>query len=154
MKDQIRNTIEIACAPDRIYAYVTKPWLWHEWHPNSKSAKSTSSTLAVGDTFDEVIELQPLSPLPFRLRRQTRYQVLAAEPASHWQVEGKMSGGWLRIDYAFKPSPKGVSFTRTLTYETRGLNRLIAPLLRPRMRQMSLLALRNLKAKLESLATD
>ncbi|TJY62276.1 SRPBCC family protein [Sinimarinibacterium sp. CAU 1509] len=150
MKDQIRNTIEIACAPERIYAYVTQPWLWHEWHPNSKSAKSSSSTLATGDTFDEVIELQPLSPLPFTLKRQTRYRVIAADPPRHWRVEGKMSGGWLQIDYVFKPSECGVSFTRTLTYETRGFNRLMAPLLRPRMRKMSLLALSNLKAKLEA----
>ncbi len=152
MKDEIRNTIEIACTPEQIYAYVTQPWLWHEWHPNSKSAKSASSTLAEGDTFDEVIELKPLSPLPFTLRRATRYRVLAAVAPSHWRVEGNMSGGWLQIDYAFKPSEGGVSFTRTLSYEARGFNRLMAPLLRPRMRKMSQLALSNLKVKLEAAA--
>ncbi|MGJ8687043.1 MAG: SRPBCC family protein [Spongiibacteraceae bacterium] len=151
MKDEICNTIDIACSAEKIYGYVTQPWLWHEWHPSSKSAKASVNTLSVGDSFDEVIELQPLSPLPLALKRHTHYTVLAATPSSHWQVEGKMQGGWLQINYEFTPSSIGVSFTRTLRYEARGLNRLIAPLLRPRMRDMSQLALRNLKAKLESL---
>ncbi|SDW76378.1 SRPBCC family protein [Marinobacter mobilis] len=149
MQEQIRHTIEIGCTPNTLYRYVTQPWLWHEWHPNSRSAQASVSELSVGDGFDEVIELQPLSPLPFTLRRETRYTVLNANPDSHWCVEGRMSGGWLQIDYRFRESAGGVEFTRTLTYETRGLNRLLAPLLRPRMRQMSLLALTNLKARLE-----
>lgn len=64
-----------------------------------------------------------------------------------------MQGGWLQINYEFAASPKGVSFTRTLRYEARGINRLLAPLLRPRMRDMSQLALQNLKTKLESLTS-
>lgn len=150
MKDEIRNDIEIACAPERIYAYVTQPWLWHEWHPNSKSARAAAGVLAEGDSFTEMIELQPLSPLPLKLRRHTEYKVLVAKPSSHWRVQGQMSGGWLQIDYRFARTAAGVAFTRTLTYEIKGINRLIAPLLKPRMRQMSTVALSNLKARLES----
>jgi hypothetical protein len=150
MKDEIRNTIEIACTPEKLYSYVTQPWLWHEWHPNSRSAKATVPVLTVGEVFDEVIALQPLSPLPLTLRRKTHYKVIAAERNSLWRVEGEMAGGWLQIHYEFRASPTGVAFTRTLTYEARGINRVFAPLLRPRMRQMSLLALNNLKKKLEA----
>jgi len=149
MKDQIQNTIEIAVAPEKMYSYVTQPWLWHEWHPNSKSAKATVSVLSVGDTFDEVIELKPLSPLPIKLKKQTHYKVLIAKPDQHWQVEGDMDGGWLQIDYRFQKSETGVKFTRTLSYETKGINRALAPLLKPRMREMSVVALSNLKRKLE-----
>lgn len=149
MRDEIRNSIEIACTPERLYAYVTQPWLWHEWHPNSKSATAAAGPLAEGDAFTEIIELQPLSPLPLTLRRQTRYEVLVAEPGTHWQVRGEMSGGWLQIDYRFRATASGVEFTRTLTYAVSGIHRLMTPLLKPRMRAMSLLALGRLKAKVE-----
>ncbi len=152
MEDEIRNTIEIGCTPEKIYGYVTQPWRWHEWHPNSKSAKASVDQLATGDSFDEIIELQPLSPLPIKLRRHTRYKVVAAVPHSHWRVEGEMPGGRLQINYEFQPSKAGVTFIRTLSYEARGINRILGPLLRPRMRKMSLVALNNLKAKLEAKA--
>jgi len=150
MKETIRNTIEVKCTPETLYSYVTQPWLWHEWHPNSKSAKAKNNVLSRGDEFNEEIELQPLSPLPLHLRRKTIYRVLVAEPNKHWCVEGNMSGGWLRINYEFEPTPSGVSFTRTLDYETKGINKLLAPLLRPRMRSMSRVALENLKNKVEN----
>jgi len=150
MKESICNTIEVLRTPEDMYAYVTQPWLWHEWHPNSKSAKAKSSLLKKGDVFDEVVELQPFSPLPINMRRKTHYQVVVANPSKHWCVEGEMKGGGLKINYEFKPSKVGVTFTRTLSYEVSGINRLIFPLLKPRMRKMSLVALKNLKAKLET----
>jgi len=152
MKDQIQNTIEIAVTPEKIYSYVTQPWFWHEWHPNSKSAKAKETVLSVGDTFDEVIELKPLSPLPIKLKKQTLYKVLIAKAGQHWQVEGDMNGGWLQIDYQFKNSERGVVFTRTLSYEIKGINRILAPLLKPKMSEMSSVALHNLKQKLEEMA--
>ena len=151
MREQIRNTVEINVPTELMYAYVTQPWLWHEWHPNSKSAKACVEVLAEGDSFDEIIELTPLSPLPLKLKKHTRYKVLIAKPGKHWQVEGDMEGGWLQIDYQFKTLDKGLEFTRTLSYETKGINRLLAPLLRPRMREMSSVAISNLKQKLESM---
>ncbi|MDP9142082.1 MAG: SRPBCC family protein [Pseudomonadota bacterium] len=154
MSESARNIIEIRCTPEQLYAYVTQPWLWHEWHPNSKSAHAAVSALQVGDGFDEVIEIQPLAPLPLRLKRATRYKVLAAEPGTLWKVEGKMKDGWLQIQYEFKPTPSGTQFTRTLTYGVTGLNRLMLPLplLRRRMAAISLVALSNLKKRLEAAA--
>ncbi len=145
-----RNSVEIRCPPERLYAYVTQPWLWHEWHPNSKSAQASVDALQAGDGFDEVIEIQPLAPLPLRLKRATRYRVLVAEPGKFWKVEGRMKDGWLQIQYEFKPTPSGTQFTRTLSYRVSGLNRLMLPLLRRRMAAMSLLALGNLKRRMEA----
>ncbi len=152
MNESTRNTIEIRCAPDRLYAYVTQPWLWHEWHPNSKSAHASVDALQIGDEFDEVIEIQPLAPLPLRMQRATRYRVMAAVPGALWKVEGRMKDGWLQIQYEFKPTPSGTQFTRTLTYSVSGPNRLLMPLLRRRMAAMSLVALSNLKRRLETAA--
>lgn len=149
MPTQLTNTIEIHCTPEALYRYVTQPWRWHEWHPNSKSASASVETLEAGDTFDEEIELQPLSPLPFRMRRQTRYEVHVAEPFKSWEVKGETKDGWLSIRYEFQPCDGGTLFTRTLTYEIRGLSRLLMPLLKNRMAGQSLIALSNLKKKME-----
>jgi hypothetical protein len=149
MPTTLQNTIDIACAPRTLYDYVTQPWRWHEWHPSSRSARATVDTLQVGDEFDEVVELQPLSPLPLTLRRQTRYCVRVAEPAQRWEVEGAMRDGWLRIGYRFAPQGDGTRFERTLDYGARGPSRLLMPLLRARTARLSVLALDNLKRKME-----
>ncbi len=146
---ELKNVLDIACSPETIYAYVTQPWRWREWHPNSLSATAEVEHLEVGDGFDEEIEVQPLSPLPINLRRQTRYKVEIADEAKQWQVRGQMSDGWLRIRYDLVPTKEGTRFTRTLSYQTQGISRLLMPLLARRMKQMSALALENLKCKLE-----
>ena len=56
------DTIDIAVTPETLYRFVTQPWRWHEWHPSSVGAEAAVDELAVGDTFDEVIELRPFPP--------------------------------------------------------------------------------------------
>lgn len=143
----IRQSIEIPCPPDVLYAYLSQPWLWHEWHPNSLAARSNVSQLAVGDHFEEQIALQPFSPLPITLRRVTRYRVLRAQHGALWEVRGQMRDGWLQIRYEFSPIAGGTCFTRSLSYSASGLSRLLMPLLRSRMLRMSQLALANLQAR-------
>lgn len=145
----IQNQITINCPTDALYNYVTQPWLWHEWHPNSKSAEASVDKLSVGDAFEEEVELQPLSPLPITMRRHTKYVVLADKTNSLWEVEGKMKDGWLKIRYEFTSNASTTNFDRTLTFDAKGLSRLMIPLLRKRMEAKSLEALHNLKNKLE-----
>ena len=150
MPAKIENTTWMACSPERLYGYVTQPWRWHEWHPNSRWASNPGASLSVGDRFEEEIELEPFSPLPFRMRRRTSYVVLAAEPSAAWAVRGETRDGWLEIRYAMRPVDGGTSFTRTLTYETTGLSRLLMLFLKGRMVERSRAAMGNLKARLES----
>lgn len=146
----LSNQIEIACSPQALFDYVTQPWLWHEWHPNSVSAKAEVDRLKVGDTFDECIAIQPLSPLPLTLKRQTRYSVQISRNAEEWEVKGLMKDGWLVIHYQFQPSPSGTLFSRQLSFSASGASRLLLPLLKRRMAQKSLVALGNLKRKMEA----
>ena len=83
MPAQMQHSIDIARSPAEVYAFITQPWHWHHWHPSSRSAKALVSELAVGDSFDEEIVVQPLAPLPPSLHRETHYQVLAAAPGQH-----------------------------------------------------------------------
>ena len=148
----INNQIEIACTPQALFDYVTQPWLWHEWHPNSVSAKATVDRLKAGDSFDECIAIQPLSPLPLTLKRQTHYTVLKSRNAEEWQVKGQMKDGWLMIHYTFKPSSTGTLFSRQLDFSATGISRLLMPLLKQGMAQKSLVALGNLQRKMEAAA--
>lgn len=145
------NEIVIARPPQQVYDYVTQPWCWHEWHPSSQSAVSDVDVLGVGDTFDEVIRLQPLSPLPLNIRRQTHYRVVLAEPGVSFEVRGETGDGDLTIHYDLVRVDEGTLFRRALEYEVRGAMRLIEPvLLFPKMKKLSAVALANLKAKLEA----
>lgn len=150
MPTTLINSIEIQCPAEALYRYVTQPWRWHEWHPNSRSATVSARALQIGDSFDEAIELQPFSLLPFRLRRATRYRVLAADPFQSWEVRGETRDGWLRIRYELEPAADGTLFTRTLTYQVRGPTALLMPFLKSGMARQSLTALQNLKCRLES----
>jgi len=144
------NEIVIQIAPETVFDYVTQPWLWHEWHPNSKSARADVERLAVGDGFDEVIEVQPLAPLPPRMIRQTRYMVEQSEPGVLWQVRGDTGDGWLVIRYQLEAAGEGTRFVRTLTFDVSGVTRLLLPALKRQMLKTSIQALANLKQKLES----
>jgi uncharacterized protein YndB with AHSA1/START domain len=144
----LTHTVELAAPPEAVYDYVTRPWRWHEWHPASKSATVAARPLETGDTFEEDIELRPLSPLPLRLRRRMTYRVVVAEPPLRWEVRGDTGDGWVSIRYAIQPHDGGSRFTRTLSYQTRGLTALLTPLLEPRMAAQSRVALERLRQRL------
>ena len=154
MPETLQHTIEIACAPARLYDYVTQPWRWHEWHPSSRSAQASVQVLHVGDEFDEVVALQPLSPLPWTLRRATHYRVLAATPSICWEAEGRMRDGWLRLRYEFAAIGGGSRFRRTLSYDASGLSRMLLPLLRRRTAELSLIAMTNLARRMQQVEPD
>ena len=140
----------IQCSPQKLFSYITQPWRWHEWHPSSVGAKADKPVLAKGDTFREEIRVQPLSPLPLTLVRKTNYEVLLSEEGKAWEVRGKMNDGWLKIRYDLFPSGNGTLFRRTLTFEIEGFKKIFLPLLlKPRMEKLSLVAMQNLKEKME-----
>lgn len=146
----LHNEIEIAVTAEKLFDYVTRPWKWHEWHPSSRSASAAKDVLAADDEFEEIIEVQPLAPLPPRLVRTTRYRVMESVPFQTWAVEGKMKDGWLRIRYDFEEKGGVTLFARTLDFSVSGRNRLLMPVLRSNMEKLSLVALNNLKHRLEA----
>ncbi len=146
---QSYNEIEIAAPPEKVFDYVTRPDLWHEWHPASTSAQLPRVPLQVGDVFREIITVS--YPL-VRIRRATEYTVTLSEPAKVWEVRGKSSLFDLTIHYEFKAQGKGTPFQRNLTYAVKGVLAYFEPILvRPKIRRQSAAALKNLKSLLESL---
>jgi hypothetical protein len=154
MPVSIHNEIEIAVTAEDLFNYVTQPWLWHEWHPNSKSARAAHSFLATGDEFDEIIEVQLLPPLPLRMTRRTAYTVTESVPFQTWETEGRMKDGWVRIRYDFEEKGGVTFFSRTLDFDVNGLNRVLLPLLKLKMEKLSMVALNNLKSRMQARADE
>ncbi len=149
MSISIHNEIEIAISAEDLFNYVTQPWLWHEWHPNSKSARAGHSFLATGDEFEEQIEVQPLAPLPLRMKRTTLYSVTESVPGHTWEAEGHMKNGWLRIRYDFQEEKGVTHFSRLLEFNVTGLDRVLMPVLKVKMERISMVALNNLRQKMQ-----
>lgn len=152
MSVELHNEILIERPPQAVFDYVTQPWRWHEWHPSSLWGNDPGHALAVGEHFDERIMVQPLAPLPPRIRRAVRYRVLASEPPLLWETRGEMANGWLQIRYQLKMASSGTRFHRQLNFDVSGPLRLLRPLLTRRQRAVSGLALTQLKDVLESTA--
>ena len=153
MTVRLENEVLIGCPPQQVFDYVTQPGRWHEWHPSSLSAQVAEPALTPGAQFDEQIEVQPLAPLPPRIRRAVQYRVLESEPPLRWVTRGQMRSGWLQISYTLKMSAAGTRFHRRLEFDVSGPLRLLRPLLVRRQRLVSAVALANLKQRLEATAS-
>jgi len=144
------HEIEINCTAEKLFNYVTQPWYWHEWHPDSKGAGGGGRILSVGDTFDETIEVRPLAPLPITLTRHPRYMVRESVPNSRWSAAGSFRDGWLSFRYEIEPTNAGVVFRRTLQFDVKGWMRLLVPLLTIKQQRKSRVALAALKRLMEA----
>ena len=144
------HQIEIRCTAEKLFNYVTQPWRWHEWHPDSKGASAGGQSLSVGDTFDETIEVRPLPPLPVTITRHPRYVVRESVPNSRWLAVGSFSDGWLSFLYEIEPTDAGVLFRRTMQFNVKGLMRLMVPLLTMKQQRKSRTALAALKRLMEA----
>lgn len=149
MPISIHNEIEIRVPAEDLFNYVTQPWLWHEWHPSSKSAGAAHRLLTAGDEFTEVVEGQPLAPLPPRMIRNVAYTVTESVPFHTWECEGKMKDGWVRIRYDFEAKGGVTFFSRSLDLDLTGLTRILLPMMKLKMEKLSMIALNNLKTKMQ-----
>ncbi|WP_281645635.1 SRPBCC family protein [Parendozoicomonas sp. Alg238-R29] len=140
----IKHIVEIACTPQELFEYLTQPWLWHEWHPNSVSATNQGTPLRVGDEYSEIYKIRLFKSLPIMLTKHLHYEVLEVEPFSSWKVRAHTVGAVINFHYQFEPCEKGVRYTRNLDYQVRGLFRVGAPLLEKRNREMSDVAVENI----------
>lgn len=142
----ITNVVEAQCSPQALYRYITQPWLWHEWHPNSVGANTDEKALAIGDTFVEQFCLRPVDWLPLTLRRQLNYTVIDAKPGQYWEIKALANDGGsaIHFQYHFEPTNDGVRFTRILRYQIKGMMRLLAPILLRANRRNSVIAMQSL----------
>jgi hypothetical protein len=146
---RIENEIDIACTPEEVFAYVSQPWFWHEWHPASESATCKEAALGKGVAFEEVVSMAPVSFVPLRIRRLMRWTVLGADAPRRLEMHGASNIIKVRVVYELLPST-GTRFRRTFHYQVFGWLRHIERwLVLPKMQRQSALALQRLKRNLE-----
>jgi hypothetical protein len=147
---RIDNQIHIQRAQPEVFAYVSQPWRWHEWHPASESASVHAAPLVHGDTFEEVVSMAPLPWLPLRIRRQMQWEVTGADAPNWIEMRGVSNIIEVRLRYQLTPAD-GTAFHRTFHYRIKGWLRHIERwLVLPKMQLQSRVALSNLKRRLEA----
>lgn len=143
---QIVTAADIARQPPDVFAYVTTPGHWPEWHPSSLAVSGdVDHSLAVGES---VIE-------DFRVagrRGRVTWRVTERTPDRLWRIAGDIDGHEAGIvTYSLAATPLGTHFVREFEYRSpNGLFALVNWLsLQRRIDAESAQAVRQLKARLE-----
>jgi uncharacterized protein YndB with AHSA1/START domain len=143
---RILSQTRIERPPEVVFAYVTAPGHWPEWHPSSLGVRGTLTSLEVGQ---EVIEA-------FRVagrRGEVVWRCTLRQAPYNWVIEGQIVGRKMGgvISYTLRPQAGGTHFLREFRYPRPNLwFALLDPLiLRPRVRAESEEALRRLRKRLE-----
>jgi hypothetical protein len=135
---------------DDVYAYVTQPWRWHEWHPASESASRSQGALETGVRFDEVASMKPFPMLPLRIRSQLQWTVLKTRAPNMVELKGRSK----LIDVHVRYEIDGVDmarFRRVFRFQVKGwLRHIEAYFLPARMHKQSVAAIFNLRRVLEA----
>ena len=82
--------------------------------------------------------------------RTTSYEVIESVPFHSWAAEGQMKDGWIRIRYDIEEKGGVTFFARTLDFSVSGPTRILLPVLRSNMEKLSMVALNNLKKKIQA----
>lgn len=143
---RIYTSIEIPRPVEDVFAYVTTPGTWPNWHPSSLGVSgATDHSLEVGEQVTEAFSVAG--------RRGTAtWTVQEREPPHRWVISGQIanstSGGVLI--YRCSSQGNGTLFEREFVYHiTRPLYIVLDwVLVRPRVQAESRQALRQLQAVL------
>lgn len=107
----LRQSIEIAAPPARVYDYVTRPARWKEWHASSLAVQDAGDeSLVAGRRFEEDVSAAGR-------QRHLQWMVEESRPGQRWRASAYMDdGSTVRLTYDLEPSGAGTRFTRTLEY--------------------------------------
>jgi uncharacterized protein YndB with AHSA1/START domain len=148
---RIVSEVDIARSPPEVFAYVTTPGHWPQWHPSSLAVSgAVDHPLEIGETVVEDFEVAGR-------RGRVTWRVTAREPDRLWRIAGNIDGRESgTVSYSLAPATTGTGtgthFVREFEYRTPSLlfallNRIS---LRSRIEAESAQAVRQLKERLES----
>lgn len=143
---RIRTEIRIDRPIEEVFAYVTTPESWLDWHPSSvRITGDTDHSLLVGESVSEdfVVAGQPGS---------VTWTVIDRDLPKRWVISGHVHGaGGGKIAYSFASDGNVTLFVREFTYqmENWALSLLDWLLVRRRIDKESTEALRRLKSAME-----
>jgi len=144
---RITTTIRINRPIEEVFAYVTTPEHWLEWHPSSVSITgATDHPLHVSETVGEEFVVAGR-------HGRVEWTVIERDAPRRWVISGHVEhAGGGRIAYSLVAADHGTQFTRQFTYQMDNwilalLDRL---LIRRRIDEESTKALDQLKSNLEA----
>jgi Polyketide cyclase / dehydrase and lipid transport len=148
---RIYTTTTISRPIEQVFAYVSTPGYWPDWHPSSLGVSgATDHSLALGE---QVTEEFSVAGRTGRALWTVRERTEPVRWVIDGVIEGRGSGG--TVAYMLTPRGETTFFEREFTYPTPTLLFKLLDLLviRGRVRAESREALRRLKARLEASTT-
>ncbi len=150
MPTEVRTVIAINRPIADVFAYVTTPGHWPDWHPSSLGVSgATDHSLAVGEEVTEQF-------LVAGRRGSLTWRVIQREEPRAWAIAGQVGAqGSGTVSYTLEPEGTGTRFTRVFRYEVNGPLFAVVNLLlyQRRVTAESAEALRRLKRQLEARAS-
>ncbi|HEV8191605.1 MAG TPA: SRPBCC family protein [Ktedonobacterales bacterium] len=145
---RIYTTATIACPIDDLYAYVTTPAYWPDWHPSSLGvSEGATHSLTVGERVTERF-------LVAGRRGTVVWTVTEREAPRRWVIAGAIEGtnGGGTIIYTLSQRDEGVFFEREFVYPAPNLAFAVldALVVRRRIQVESEEATRRLKEHIEA----
>ncbi len=145
---RIFTTALIHRSPEEVFAYVTAPGNWPQWHSSSLGVGGTLSSLEVGQECSETFSVAGR-------RGQVVWRCSERQAPKRWVIEGKIvgrnNGG--TITYTLIPDGRNTRFVREFCYQMPNLfwSLLDYLIFRHRIEAESKEALRCLREVLEAL---
>jgi uncharacterized protein YndB with AHSA1/START domain len=106
-RDTLEHVVRLARPPADVFALVTNPSRWREWHPNTRDVDATADhSLGVGEAVVERIRVG-------LFRGAVTWKVTAAEPGRRWVLLGDAGRGFRsELEYTLQAEGEGTRFRR------------------------------------------
>lgn len=106
-RDTLEHVVRLARPPAEVFALVTNPSRWHEWHPNTRDVDDAADhSLGVGEVVIERIRVGPF-------RGAVTWKVTAADPGRRWVLYGDAGRGFeSELEYTLEAEDEGTLFCR------------------------------------------
>jgi uncharacterized protein YndB with AHSA1/START domain len=103
----LEHVVHLPRPPADVFALVTNPSRWHEWHPNTVDVNASADhSLDVGEGVVERIRIGPL-------RGAVTWRVTAATPGQRWVLYGDARHGFeSELEYTLEADGEGTLFRR------------------------------------------
>ena len=107
VSDSMQHHVDIPRAPEQVFAYVSSPTRWHEWHPYHVAITGPEGSLPTGTCFDYV----------GGRAGHLSWEVIDVLPGQRWQARARGKFGLtMQVTYTCAGNDQQTRFTRTLEY--------------------------------------
>lgn len=139
----IKESVEIKCSAEKVFAYTTDARSWPKWQPFPEAEQTSQGPMGVGSTTKGTIRMMGAS-------MKWTAKVTEYEPNGRFGKD--IISGSITIEQhnTYEPIEGGTKFTVVYDMKVGGLMKLFSPVVVSSMRKALIKALNNLKGILEA----